>query len=196
MLDSGYGTIRPESGVPHWVAERWRLASITKQVTATLLLHDHVDAHDQPVAVGAIVLTLRRLLTHHGGLPDPDATAVNKVAVPAFYTRVADSAPGRPVGLGHAAAKPRRQSTLCVAGRACCWSRNSVPLFRGNTLERAKGFEPSTPTLARLCSTPELRPLWRLRIGVARSRSDRGAAPLASALGVGNSQFRVRDIFA
>ena len=26
------------------------------------------------------------------------------------------------------------------------------------TLERAKGFEPSTPTLARLCSTPELRP--------------------------------------
>jgi CelD/BcsL family acetyltransferase involved in cellulose biosynthesis len=35
---------------------------------------------------------------------------------------------------------------------------------RGRTaaLERAKGFEPSTPTLARLCSTPELRPLiWR-----------------------------------
>ena len=28
----------------------------------------------------------------------------------------------------------------------------------GNRLERAKGFEPSTPTLARLCSTPELRP--------------------------------------
>jgi hypothetical protein len=24
------------------------------------------------------------------------------------------------------------------------------------------GFEPTTPTLARLCSTPELRPLWRL----------------------------------
>ena len=28
----------------------------------------------------------------------------------------------------------------------------------GENLERAKGFEPSTPTLARLCSTPELRP--------------------------------------
>jgi hypothetical protein len=26
-------------------------------------------------------------------------------------------------------------------------------------VERAKGFEPSTPTLARSCSTPELRPL-------------------------------------
>ncbi|SBV34502.1 protein of unknown function [uncultured Sphingopyxis sp.] len=33
------------------------------------------------------------------------------------------------------------------------------------TMERAKGFEPSTPTLARLCSTPELRPLWRLETG-------------------------------
>ena len=30
---------------------------------------------------------------------------------------------------------------------------------RFEKLERAKGFEPSTPTLARLCSTPELRPL-------------------------------------
>ena len=26
-------------------------------------------------------------------------------------------------------------------------------------MEREKGFEPSTPTLARLCSTPELLPL-------------------------------------
>jgi hypothetical protein len=34
------------------------------------------------------------------------------------------------------------------------------PLRKGDQkLERAKGFEPSTPTLARLCSTPELRPL-------------------------------------
>ena len=30
-------------------------------------------------------------------------------------------------------------------------------------MERVKGFEPSTPTLARLCSTPELHP--RLRDG-------------------------------
>src|SRR5690349_24589348 len=47
----------------------------------------------------------------------------------------------------------------------------TVGLFRGagnggeslekKRLERAKGFEPSTPTLARLCSTPELRPRSR-----------------------------------
>ena len=32
-------------------------------------------------------------------------------------------------------------------------------------LERAKGFEPSTPTLARLCSTPELHPQSNPRPG-------------------------------
>ena len=32
------------------------------------------------------------------------------------------------------------------------------PLKSLDILERAKGFEPSTPTLARLCSTPELHP--------------------------------------
>ena len=42
--------------------------------------------------------------------------------------------------------------------------------FREN-LERAKGFEPSTPTLARSCSTTELHPhpmTWR------RLRADNG----------------------
>jgi hypothetical protein len=42
-------------------------------------------------------------------------------------------------------------------------------------LERAKGFEPSTPTLARLCSTPELHPLTRyigMRHGLYRHPVD------------------------
>lgn len=38
-------------------------------------------------------------------------------------------------------------------------SREGGFIFIGGKLERAKGFEPSTPTLARLCSTPELHPL-------------------------------------
>src|SRR6185436_9831533 len=36
-------------------------------------------------------------------------------------------------------------------------SRVNLLIFIGN-LERARGFEPPTPTLARLCSTPELHP--------------------------------------
>jgi len=56
-------------------------------VTATLLLRDHADALDRPVKAGATAPTLRQLLTHHGGLPDPDATPVDAAGVPAFYTR-------------------------------------------------------------------------------------------------------------
>jgi hypothetical protein len=40
-------------------------------------------------------------------------------------------------------------------------------------MERAKGFEPSTPTLARLCSTPELRP----RSGRGHRRALSGMIP-------------------
>ena len=40
-------------------------------------------------------------------------------------------------------------------------AHHNALISRGN-LERAKGFEPSTPTLARLCSTPELRPRSKL----------------------------------
>ena len=38
-------------------------------------------------------------------------------------------------------------------------SHRPRPISVFEVLERAKGFEPSTPTLARLCSTPQLRPL-------------------------------------
>src|SRR5436305_5190683 len=38
-------------------------------------------------------------------------------------------------------------------------------------LERAKGFEPSTPTLARSCSTPELHPHPRAGEWVAAGRA-------------------------
>ena len=49
-------------------------------------------------------------------------------------------------------------------------------------LERAKGFEPSTPTLARLCSTPELRPLGvTARSGTGRVRG----RPLTVPCGLG-----------
>ena len=54
------------------------------------------------------------------------------------------------------------------SGRICRCSRLPAlkPLAFNVVLERAKGFEPSTPTLARLCSTPELQPhLSGLRSG-------------------------------
>jgi hypothetical protein len=43
--------------------------------------------------------------------------------------------------------------------------RLPIRSYVDEAMERAKGFEPSTPTLARLCSTPELRP--RISCGVS-----------------------------
>ena len=43
-------------------------------------------------------------------------------------------------------------------------------------LERAKRFELSTPTLARLCSTPELRPLGGCDMGIVISRLRRAVS--------------------
>jgi hypothetical protein len=55
---------------------------------------------------------------------------------------------------------------------------------RPSTLERAKGFEPSTPTLARLCSTPELHPhprrQWPLPAALLCQMGERKATDSAS----------------
>jgi hypothetical protein len=66
-----------------------------------------------------------------------------------------------------------------------------MAVFCSFLLERAKGFEPSTPTLARLCSTPELRPRPWFGRGTARPNTRgiiAGAVAFASA---GMTQCRV-----
>src|SRR6185437_3450336 len=64
-------------------------------------------------------------------------------------------------------------------GSACPKQKNRrFPTVFEGRLERAKGFEPSTPTLARLCSTPELRPLSGpvpARVAALAGRGEAGA---------------------
>ncbi|MEO7431847.1 MAG: serine hydrolase domain-containing protein [Dokdonella sp.] len=81
---------------PHTTDERWRWASITKQVTAVLVMQqvergrlrlDDVLADALPgfgtPAIAAI--TLRQLLQHTSGLANPDDTPTNAAGVPSFY---------------------------------------------------------------------------------------------------------------
>lgn len=105
LLDQGYGTIAPGGGAKHKAGERWRLASITKQVTAALRLQQaarllvsidrpYVNMSDDPE--GSFInygpfgrargLTIRQLMTHHTGLANPDDTPKNSSGVPTFYT--------------------------------------------------------------------------------------------------------------
>lgn len=73
----------------------WRWASVTKQIVATLVLQEvaagRVDL-DQPVArylpgfksANAGLVTVRQLLRHQSGLPNPDDTAATPQSVPAY----------------------------------------------------------------------------------------------------------------
>lgn len=95
LLDRGYGTIAPAGGTKHKAGERWRLASITKQVTAALILAGNPNVAawlEAPLTEnssfnfeGIGALTMRQLLTHHTGLANPDATAADASGVPSFY---------------------------------------------------------------------------------------------------------------
>ena len=87
LLDQGFGPVEPGGKVRHEAGARWRLASISKQITAATLLRDTPDmpaALDRPIA-RLNGVTLRQLLTHHSGLANPDATPAGADGVPAFY---------------------------------------------------------------------------------------------------------------
>lgn len=93
LLDRGYGTIDPKGGTRHRPGERWRLASITKQIVAAMIVKaTGPDALDRPVASAdrAMIgqLTIRQLLTHHTGLANPDDTPAGAGGVPSFYQAV------------------------------------------------------------------------------------------------------------
>ena len=92
LLDKGYGTLAPGGGAAHQPSARWRLASITKQVTAALIVRSRaaspsgLQSLDVPmgkVSEGAV--SLRQYLTHHTGLANPDATTPGLDGVPSFY---------------------------------------------------------------------------------------------------------------
>jgi D-alanyl-D-alanine carboxypeptidase len=85
LVEKGYGTVRPDGGPQHDPKERWRLASITKQVTAVQAVRSLAKRGttlDAPLADG---LSARQLLTHHTGLADPDDTLASGDGFPAFY---------------------------------------------------------------------------------------------------------------
>ena len=76
---------------------KWRWASVTKQVIATLVMQEVVAGRidlDRPVATylpgfksaNARLVSVRQLLRHQSGLPNPDDTAASPGAIPAYDT--------------------------------------------------------------------------------------------------------------
>ena len=103
-----------ERGLPHSVDEVWRWASVTKQVSALLVMQDiaaeRLSLDDSlasalPSFAGptAHEITIRDLLRHTSGLPNPNDTPATG-GVPAFY------APDRPpMGMGYCAGPAKRK---------------------------------------------------------------------------------------
>ena len=93
VLDRGYGTVAPGAGGRrHHAGATWRLASITKQVTAALVVRDFSGSLDKPLTGPPHMpifdgLSVRQLLTHHTGLANPDDTAAGLGGVPEFYLK-------------------------------------------------------------------------------------------------------------
>ena len=101
LLKRGYGDVaRPSkrrAALESRVDQRWRWASVTKQIVATLVLQDVAAgkiALDAPVSrylsdftgPDRASLTVGQLLRHQSGLPNPDDSAPNAQGVPAYYT--------------------------------------------------------------------------------------------------------------
>lgn len=85
VLHQAYGTVSPSGGRMHRIDERWRMASVTKQIAAALLLRETDLAYlDKPLAAGWP--TPRQMLTHHKGLANPDDTPPDAAGVPSFYS--------------------------------------------------------------------------------------------------------------
>ncbi|CAM3234033.1 Beta-lactamase-related domain-containing protein [Sphingomonas antarctica] len=90
VSDQAFGTVDPAGGKLHKAGARWRLASISKQITAALIVRNYFGELDKPMGIalpGFEKLTRRELLTHHSGLPNPDATPTGIGGVPSFYQK-------------------------------------------------------------------------------------------------------------
>ena len=91
-----HGEVRPGSGEQYRLDSRWRWASITKQIVATLAMRE-VDAGrldlDTPITEywpdfpnpDRDRLTARHLLQHLSGLPNPEDTPRRPDGAPEFY---------------------------------------------------------------------------------------------------------------
>lgn len=92
-----FGTVTPGGNDPHRLDMRWRYASVTKQIVATIAM--------QEVAAGRLSLdgtigdywpdfpnedargvTIEQLMRHMSGLPDPEDSTVMATGLPSFYS--------------------------------------------------------------------------------------------------------------
>lgn len=92
-----FGTVTPGGDDPHRLDARWRYASVTKQIVATIAMQEVAAGRlslDAPISTywpdypneEAREITIEQLMRHLSGLADPDLSPAMPTGLPAFYT--------------------------------------------------------------------------------------------------------------
>ena len=187
IFDHAIGLADREADRPHRTGARWLWASVTKQVTAVLVMKqveqgrislDGTIASYLPGFAGPTgdTVTVRQLLQHTSGLPNPDDTAPGPGGVPGFYSETG-------AGIGDAA----RAAGFCGGARKAAPGagfayNNCDYLVLGAILERVTG-KPYAALVARDIARPlGLRSL-------AMSRDGKPHTGLATGYVVGGKRY-------
>ena len=155
------------------VGQRWLWASVTKQVTATLVMQEIAAGRmtlDAPIGRylpgfgGDRTITVRELLQHRSGLPNPSETAAID-GVPGFYRQT-----GSAIGDGASAAGFCSGTAKAARGRE--WEYNNCDyLVLGAALEAVAGR-----SYAKLVEEGIARPLGIRTLRLAGDGKARGGA--------------------
>ena len=173
-IDRAVGLSDRGKHVSHRAGARWLWASVTKQVTAVLVMQqaeagtlslDGTIRRYLPDFAGANgdTITLRQLLQHVSGLPNPDDTTADASEVPTFYTdtgpAIADTARAKDFCSGTPKAPPGAGFTY----------NNCDYLVLGAILERVTG-----KSYAQLVADRIAKPLGLRSLRVSRDSQLRG----------------------
>jgi len=176
---TAFGLSNHETNRPHRDQDRWVWASNTKFITAILVMQQ-VDAGrfslDEPLRryLPAFTgptgdrVTLRQLLQHRSGLPNPNDTQLNTNDVPEFYTQSGKQISDQARALGYCAGSVRAEPGSEFTDFAY---NNCDYLVLGAILEAVTGK--SYPTLLR---DQIARPLELRTIKLAPDRAPGGGA--------------------
>ena len=142
--DRVVGLANREQKTPHRRGQTWLWASVTKQVSATLVLQQVRKgsmALDAPISLylqdfsGSRDLTIRSLLQHQTDLPNPDETPVDKDGVPAFYLGAATGDANRSAAGGYCAGRGHSNPDRKFRYNNCDY------LVLGAALEQVSGMD-------------------------------------------------------
>ncbi len=184
------GVADREQRLPHRSGQVWRWASVSKQVTAALVMRqvdagrlqlDDTVAQHLPGFAGpsAALVTVRQLLQHLSGLPNPDDSAPGSAGVPGFYTAE------QPDALAYCAGTPKRPPGTAFEYNNC------DTLVLAALLARVAGQPFET-----LLQTQLIKPLGLQSLGLAGTAAPRASAVAYSANGRAVPQPRLANFGA